>query len=60
LTARRPGASARSAAANGETVNRKFTGMVQLSSGKFAVVEQSYEFTLVLWRPTIDRQLGRE
>ena len=28
--------------------------------GKFAVVEQSHEFTLVPWRPVIDRQLGRE
>jgi len=48
------------AAADGETVSGKFTGMVQLSSGKFAVVEQSHEFTLVPWRPVIDRQLGRE
>ena len=28
--------------------------------GKFAVVEQSDEFTLVPWRPVIDRQLGCE
>ncbi|WP_249295139.1 DUF3363 domain-containing protein, partial [Proteus mirabilis] len=39
---------------------RKFTGTVHLSSGKFAVVEKSHEFTLVPWRPIIDRQLGRE
>ncbi|WP_164884308.1 DUF3363 domain-containing protein [Paenirhodobacter populi] len=48
------------AAADGETVKGKFTGTVQLSSGKFAVVEQSHEFTLVPWRPVIDRQLGRQ
>ncbi|KQU86402.1 hypothetical protein ASD00_31435 [Ensifer sp. Root31] len=48
------------AAADGETVTGKFTGTLQLSSGKFAVVEQSHEFTLVPWRPVIDRQLGRE
>lgn len=48
------------AASDGETVSGKFTGTVQLSSGKFAVVEQSHEFTLVPWRPVIDRQLGRE
>ena len=48
------------AAADGETVSGKFTGTVQLSSGKFAMVEQSHEFTLVPWRPVIDRQLGRE
>lgn len=48
------------AAAEGETVNGTFTGTVQLSSGKFAIVEKSHEFTLVPWRPVIDRQLGRE
>ncbi len=48
------------AATDGETVSGKFTGTVQLSSGKFAVIEQSHEFTLVPWRPVIDRKLGRE
>jgi len=47
-------------AADGENVSGKFTGTAQLSSGKFAVVEKSHEFTLVPWRPVIDRQLGRE
>lgn len=48
------------AAADGERVSGKFTGTVQLSSGKFAIVEKSQEFTLVPWRPVIDRHLGRE
>lgn len=48
------------AAADGENVSGKFTGTVQLSSGKFAMVEKSREFTLVPWRSVIDRQLGRE
>ena len=48
------------AASDGENVSGKFTGTVQLSSGKFAVVEKSHEFTLVPWGPVIDRQLGRE
>ena len=48
------------AATDGETVTGRFTGTVQLSSGKFAMVEQSHEFTLVPWRPIIERQLGRE
>jgi hypothetical protein len=48
------------AAGDGETVSGKFAGTIQLSSGKFAVVEKSHEFTLVPWRPVIDRQLGRE
>ena len=47
-------------ATDGENVSGKFTSTVQLSSGKFAVVEKSHEFTLVPWRPVIDRQLGRE
>ena len=45
---------------DGETVTGTFTGTVQLTSGKFAIVEKSHEFTLVPWRPVIDRQLGRE
>ncbi|MDQ0393482.1 type IV secretory pathway VirD2 relaxase [Labrys monachus] len=48
------------AAADGETVSGTLTGTVQLSSGKFAIVEKSHEFTLVPWRPVIDRQLGKE
>jgi hypothetical protein len=45
---------------DGETVSGTFTGTVQLTSGKFAIVEKSHEFTLVPWRPVIDRQLGRQ
>lgn len=48
------------AASDGETVSGKFTGTVQLASGKFAIVEKSQEFTLVPWRPVIDHQLGRD
>jgi len=29
----------------------KFSGTVQLSSGKFALIEQSHEFTMVPWLP---------
>lgn len=47
-------------ATDGETVTGAFTGTTQLASGKFAIVEKSHEFTLVPWRPVIDRQLGRE
>ncbi len=47
------------AATDGESVSGKFTGTVQLSNGKFAVVENSYTFTLVPWWPDIDCQLGR-
>lgn len=55
---RRASSSARQS--DGEIVSGKFTGTIQLSSGKFAMVVQSHEFTLVPWRPIIDRQLGCE
>jgi type IV secretory pathway VirD2 relaxase len=32
---------------------------VQLSSGKFAMLENSKEFTLVPWRPVLERQRGK-
>ena len=48
------------AVTDGENVSGKFTGTVQITSGKFAIVEKAHEFTLVPWRPIIDRQLGRE
>jgi type IV secretory pathway VirD2 relaxase len=44
----------------GESVRGKFTGAVQLASGKFAMVENAFDFQLVPWRPVIDKQLGRE
>lgn len=47
-------------ASDGEAVTGKFAGAVQLSSGKFAMGEQSQEFTLAPWRPIFDSQLGRE
>jgi hypothetical protein len=48
------------AAGDGETVQGVFKQTVQLSSGKFALVENAREFTLVPWRPVIENQLGRE
>jgi hypothetical protein len=32
---------------------------VQLVSGKYALVENAREFTLVPWRPVIEKELGR-
>jgi type IV secretory pathway VirD2 relaxase len=50
---------------NGEPVpGERISGIVRrrinLNSGSFAVVENSREFTLVPWRPVLERQLGRE
>jgi Protein of unknown function (DUF3363) len=33
---------------------------LELASGRFAVTEKSREFTLVPWRPVLERNLGRE
>ena len=44
----------------GERIAGTLRSRVNLNSGSFAVVENSREFTLVPWRPVLDRQLGRE
>ncbi|HXP72913.1 MAG TPA: DUF3363 domain-containing protein [Stellaceae bacterium] len=44
---------------DGERVNGTYREAVQLVSGKYALVENSREFTLVPWRPVIERDLGR-
>ncbi len=48
------------ATGDGETVQGTFKWSVQLSSGKFALIENAYEFTLVPWRPVIETCAGRE
>jgi len=44
----------------GERVSGVFTGTTNLVSGKYAVIENAYEFTLVPWRPAMDERLGRQ
>jgi len=44
----------------GERVSGVFTGTTNLVSGKYAVIENAYEFTLVPWRPVMDDRLGRQ
>lgn len=44
----------------GERISGMVRRRVNLSSGSFAVVENSREFTLVPWRPVLERRLGRE
>jgi type IV secretory pathway VirD2 relaxase len=44
----------------GERISGVVRRRVNLSSGSFAVVENSREFTLVPWRPVLERQIGRE
>jgi type IV secretory pathway VirD2 relaxase len=44
---------------DGERVSGTYKESVQLVSGKYALVENAREFTLVPWRPVIDKDLGR-
>ncbi len=46
--------------APGETIRGFYREAVQLASGRYALVENAQEFTLVPWRPMIERSLGRE
>src|SRR3546814_16972519 len=43
----------------GESIEGRLLRRVDLVSGRFVLVEQSREFTLVPWRPVLDRQIGR-
>ncbi|MDF1628011.1 MAG: relaxase/mobilization nuclease RlxS [Parvibaculaceae bacterium] len=43
----------------GEMVEGTFRRSVELASGKYAVIEKSREFTLVPWRPVLDRHIGQ-
>jgi hypothetical protein len=49
-------------ARTGDPIEGRLGRMVELTSGRFALVEKSREFTLVPWRPVLgapDRQAGR-
>ena len=47
-------------AESGQRVSGTYRQSVQLVSGKYALVERSHEFTLVPWRPVIEKALGRQ
>jgi type IV secretory pathway VirD2 relaxase len=44
----------------GDHVEGICRGSVQVGDRKFALVEHSLEFSLVPWRPVLERQIGRE
>lgn len=46
-------------AEDGERITGRYKGAVELVSGKYALVENAREFTLVPWRPVIEKELGR-
>jgi len=43
----------------GERIEGVYRRRVDLASGRFALIEKSYEFTLVPWRQDLDRHLDR-
>ncbi len=44
----------------GERIEGILRRRVDLMSGRFALVEKAHEFTLVPWRPTLERQIGKQ
>jgi type IV secretory pathway VirD2 relaxase len=44
---------------DGTRIYGTFKETLQLASGKFALIEHAHEFTLVPWRPVIERERGR-
>lgn len=47
-------------ARGGERIDGVFRRAVDLADGKYAVVERSRDFTLVPWRPVLERHIGKE
>jgi type IV secretory pathway VirD2 relaxase len=45
---------------SGERVEGVYRRSVDIASGRFAVIEKSREFSLVPWRPVLERSLGEE
>ena len=46
-------------AQDGARIDGAYRRPVQLASGKFAIIAKSKEFTLVPWRPVLERQRGK-
>jgi hypothetical protein len=47
-------------AEEGERVEGRLVRRVDLASGRFALLENGRDFTLVPWRPVLERHIGRE
>lgn len=45
---------------SGDRIEGVYRRRLDLASGRFALIEKSREFTLVPWRPMLERNLGRE
>ena len=44
---------------NARKIDGVYRGAIERPSGKFAVIERSREFTLVPWRPVMEKRLGK-
>jgi len=47
-------------ARSGEEVRGRYARSVRVGDTKFALIERSHEFTLVPWRPTLERGVGKQ
>ena len=44
----------------GQTVRGKLVGSTQLASGRFAMLDDGLGFSLVPWRPVLEKEIGRQ
>ena len=44
----------------GQTVRGKLVGSAQLASGRFAMIDNGLGFSLVPWRPVLEKEIGRQ
>ena len=44
----------------GERIDGVYRRPVELASGRYALIEKSREFTLVPWRPVLDRHIDKQ
>lgn len=43
----------------GERIEGRLVRMVEMTGGRYALIEKSRDFTLVPWRPVLERQIGK-
>lgn len=44
----------------GEPIGGKFSRRIDAAGGRYAVIEKAREFTLVPWKPVLDRHIGKD
>jgi type IV secretory pathway VirD2 relaxase len=44
----------------GQTIRGKLVGSAQLASGRFAMIDDGLGFSLVPWRPVLEKEIGRQ